>query len=78
MSKTTTAFAVLAFISGATACARPALLADGRVEFALRSERAEIEDAPRHPLRPRLDERQPISAREFRRELSTTVAALER
>ena len=78
MSKTTASFVVLAFISCATACARPVLLADGRAQFALLSERGEVEDTPRHLLRPQLAPVRGVDRGEFRRELETNVAALER
>lgn len=78
MSKTSASITVLAFISCATACARPVLLSDGRAEFALRSERGEVEDIPRHQLRPSFSRVRGVERTEYRRELATNVSALER
>ena len=77
MSKTSF-FAVLGVLFGSTACAKPMLLGDGRVQLASSSERGEIEDAPRHLLRARFDQARFMGQGTHPRELETNVAALER
>jgi hypothetical protein len=77
MSKTSS-FAIVCVLVCSTACAKPMLLGDGRAQLALSSDRSEVEDSPRHLLRPRFDRPRFLGQGTHPRELETNVAALER